>query len=64
MGREFFIILKLFFRGLKYLTIKVKEIVCRKGCTNYKEVAEILLNVLNFYPRSKFKTEDEIVFSN
>jgi hypothetical protein len=46
---------------LKYLTIKVREIVSRKEKTTYKEVAEILLNVLNFGERAQNKSEPDFV---
>jgi len=34
-------------RGLRALSLKVKEIVCEKKSSTYKEVAETLIQVLN-----------------
>ena len=39
----------------------MKEIVCNKGVTTYKEVAEILLNVINSQERARFQNEGEMV---
>lgn len=39
----------------------MKEIVCNKGVTTYKEVAEILLNVINSQERARFQSEGEMV---
>ena len=45
---------------MKYLTLKVRDIVMRQQQTTYKDVAAILLNSMSFQ-RSHEKSEVELV---